>query len=373
MTGKRTALLIDTTLRDGEQAAAVAFSRKDRIRIAKMLVSCGIKEIEAGIPAMGSDAELDFRAVCKALPSEIRPIAWNRLKKSDVEASLRAGATRLHITVPASDAMLERKLGWSREKALEELSKLLAFIQKEGAETLVGAEDASRAEIEFLEQLFICAEAGGASRLRYADTIGKDDPFAVHKAIKHFSSLVSTPMEYHAHNDLGMASANALAAIKAGAAVSVTVNGLGERAGNAALEQVAVASELILGCWTGLAMDEFPALCEMVAQASNHPISSDKPLTGAMVFSHESGIHIDGLIKDPSMYEFVRPQLLGRHHNMVPGRYSGRKAVQYLARMMGRDLEDAQVHVLQDKITRLWSRGAPKDSWSAFNGLLQEI
>lgn len=240
------ARLVDLTLRDGEQAAGVSFPRGRRLELARALAEAGLQEIEAGIPAMGAESEEDFALIARELP-HLRLIAWNRIKKSDIEASARANARTAHLCLPASDRMLRVKLGWEREQALDELSGALEYCSLLGLEAFVGAEDASRAAPDFLMRVFKTAIAEGATRLRYADTLGIQDPFVVRDTIRRLVQELGVPIEYHSHNDLGLATANAIAALGAGAMASVTVGGLGERAGNASLEQVACASALQAG------------------------------------------------------------------------------------------------------------------------------
>ncbi|OHE74518.1 MAG: hypothetical protein A2413_00440 [Treponema sp. RIFOXYC1_FULL_61_9] len=311
MKNKGRATIVDTTLRDGEQAAGVAFSRGERSHIAHILAAAGVEELEALVPAMGKEDEEGFTLLLDENPG-IRLIAWNRMRRSDADASLRAGARFVHLSVPASDLMLRKKLGWEMPRAISETEYLVAYCRDRGAEVIVGAEDASRSERSFLVDLLGAAADAGAFRVRYADTLGVQDPFAVHEAVGYLIERIGAQVEYHAHNDLGLATANALAAVRAGAAVSVTVGGLGERAGNAALEQVAAALSLQDERETGIDLTRMTELCEVVSSASGRPIAPDRPLVGSAAFAHESGIHVDGLLKDAALYEFVRPECVGR-------------------------------------------------------------
>ncbi len=370
MNRRNPARIVDLTLRDGEQAAGVCFPRSRRLELARALFDAGISELEGGIPAMGGDCEDDFRRLSSEL-SGATVIAWNRVLIRDIEASLRAEARVVHVAVPSSDVMLGAKLGWSRDRVLEELAAVLEYCRAHGLKTIVGAEDASRADPGFLDRLFTAAVAGGAFRLRYADTLGTEEPFGVRDRISLLASRFPVSLEYHAHNDLGLATANALAALSAGAMVSVTVGGLGERAGNASLEQVTCASALIFGDDLGIRMERLVPLAELVSTLSGRPIPVDRPVIGAGVFTHESGIHVDGLLKSPDTYVFIRPEPLGRRHALIPGAHSGRAALKHCARSLGFELRSQELERLRTLVQKAWAEGAPSDPWTEFSAILK--
>jgi homocitrate synthase NifV len=198
-----------------------------------------------------------------------------------------------------------------------------------GYEVCVGGEDASRASVDFLKEVMESAQAHGARRFRFADTVGIMEPFAVRRVIRELRSSSDLQIEMHAHDDLGLATANTLAAAIAGAThVNTTVNGLGERAGNAALEEVAVALKQLRGISTGIHLDQLPRLSEQVAIASGRAVGWHKSVVGRGVFSHESGIHVDGLLKDPRNYQGLDPSCLGRTHELLLGKHSGTRSLQ---------------------------------------------
>jgi len=343
--------LVDTTLRDGEQAAGVAFSAEQAFEIAARLAKMGVSELEIGTPAMG-DAEIEkMRRIVRAKLG-CRCTAWCRAREEDLRAAARAEVRAVHFSLPASDVHLG-VLGKTRGWVLEVARQLTEFARGQFDYVSVGAQDASRANVLWLCELGLKLAEWGAHRFRIADTVGIWDPLQCYRTIADLrEALPATELGIHTHNDLGMATANAIAALKAGAnSVDVTVNGLGERAGNAALEEVVMALEVAADIRTNVVLDELPGVCQSVAVYANRPISRQKAIIGDAVFSHESGIHVHAMLRDSRAYEPFDPALVGRGRStFVLGKHSGLAAVEYALRKQGLEVDGVLLLTLLSRV-----------------------
>ncbi|KAB2953106.1 citramalate synthase [Heliorestis acidaminivorans] len=337
---------MDTTLRDGDQAAGVAFRRKEKEIIARALAEVGAQEIEVGIPAMGPEEVESIKALVK-LNLPLRVSTWNRSVISDLEASLRSGVTAVAISIPASDQQIARKLCQSREWALEKLGQAIYWAKARGLYVTVGLEDASRADLDHLLAIGKEAERLKVDRLRFADTLGILEPIGTYKIFSQLAKEIAIPLEIHGHNDLGMATANSVAAIQGGAvAASVTLCGLGERTGNAPLEEVAIALAQSCHIDCGINFEKLPSLCRLVSKITRRPIAYHKPVIGRYAFTHSSSIHVDGFQKDRANYESYPPEKVGRRHRIALGKYSGRKALESVLAEEGIKVSERELDLL---------------------------
>lgn len=333
----RNVAICDTTLRDGEQTAGIVFANIEKYKIAQMLDDAGVPQIECGIPVMGGDEKIAVKHIAHmGLNASI--LGWNRATIVDVDSSLDCDVDSIAISMSSSDIHIENKLRKTRQWVLEQISASVQHAADHGMYISCNAEDASRADLMFLIDFAKTAKEAGASRLRYCDTIGREDPFTAYERIKTIIKVVGIDVEMHTHNDFGMANANSIAGVKAGAKfVSTTVMGIGERAGNAALEEVVMTCHHILNLDTGVDTKKLRPLAEFVSKAANRPIGKAKPFLGENCFAHEAGIHADGIIKNTKNYEPYDPEEVGLTRSIVIGKHSGSKTL--ITDLATRDVE----------------------------------
>ena len=332
----------DTTLRDGEQTAGVVFANDEKIHIAKMLDKVGVHQIEAGIPTMGGDEKDAIKAIT-ALNLNASILGWNRAVVSDIDDSVECGVDAVAISISSSDIHIEHKLRKSREWVLESVKTSVDYAKKYNLYVSVNAEDASRSDMEFLLQFARTVKDVGGDRMRYCDTLGILDPFETFMRVRTIVDIVGIDVEMHTHNDFGMAIANAIAGIKAGATyVNTTINGLGERAGNASFEEFVMALKYLEGVDLNMDTHLFRGLSEYVAAASDRFIPTWKPVVGSNIFVYESEVRATNAFKNPATFELFGPGDVGLERKIIIGKSSGENAIKLKLKDLGYKIDDRQ-------------------------------
>jgi homocitrate synthase NifV len=327
----------DVTLRDGEQAVGVIFTRREKAQIANLLASIGVSTVEAGFPALGAEEKSCVRSVVDAdikvrkngkVGEPLEVYAFARARREDVIDAAECGVHGVVLSIAASDILVERRFQRTREWVLEQVKAAADEAVSRGLAFTLAAEDAARADMGFLSEFFRLGESMGAHMVRYSDSLGTDSPFTTYRRVNELLQQLSVPLEIQAYNDFGMATGNVLAGVRAGASsVAAAIGGLGERAGNAPLEEVVMALKCLRGVDLPCDTTRFREVAEYVAGASQRAIPIWKAIIGTNVFAHESGIHADGILKNPENYEAFRPEAVGLERQMVIGKHSGSKAL----------------------------------------------
>jgi len=287
------------------------------------------------------------------------------MRDDDLAHCKNLGVNVVDLSMPVSDQHIFHKLGRDREWALSEIARVVPRALDMGLDVCIGGEDSSRADMDFIARVLEIGARAGAKRFRFADTVGVFDPFATRAAFERMRALSDMDLEIHAHDDLGLATANTLAAILGGAThANTTVHGLGERAGNAPFEEVVMGLKHLHAIDTGIDLRKIKTLSEVVAQASGRPVPWQKSLLGDGVFTHEAGIHVDGLMKNPLNYQGVDPAEVGRVHQIVLGKHSGTRSVSLAYEHLGLAVDRIQAQCILDRV-RLFStqyKRAPQDA-----------
>ena len=332
--------IIDTTLRDGEQSPGVVISSAEKLRIAEMLDELGVDEVEAGTPAIGYDEQKAISEIAHA-GFRFKTSCWCRAKTEDILQAAKLGTQSVNISLPVSDIQIET-LGKTRAWVLQEAKKMVSLARQHFSFVTLGAQDATRSDSNFLKEFIFYAHDSGAGRVRIADTLGCSDPFEIFSLITELKNdFPEVEFEFHGHNDLGMATANAIAAIRAGIeCVSATVNGLGERAGNSALEEIIAFLNFKLN-ETRFKSRVIHTLSSYVACVSGTGISPNKAVTGENAFRHESGIHTSAILKNVKSYQVLNPNDFGMGNSEISfGKHSGKASIANFFREKGLPLDE---------------------------------
>lgn len=339
----------DTTLREGEQTPGVVFTIEDKVGIAGLLLDVGVDRIEAGFPA---SSEIEFESVRRIVGEygDERIFGFARAVKGDIEAVIECGCGGLLLSFPPSEIHLKYKLRMTKEDYIRRAIAMVDYASSHGLRIIYSAEDSTRSSYGWLARVFREVGSAGADVFRVADTLGCILPSAMHGLISRLYREGIAPLEVHCHNDHGLALANALAALEAGASgFSTSVLGLGERAGITATEELIVALSNLYGV-RKYRTEALMELCGLVAEKTGIPIWPTKPIVGSNVFTHYSGIHQDGVLKNPIVYESFPPEMVGARRRILLGYVSGRAAVRAKLRELGFGFDDELLDRLMERI-----------------------
>ncbi len=334
--------ICDVTLRDGEQTPGVSFSCKEKVDIATLLDEIGIEVIEAGFPAVSANEKLCVKTIAN-LGLDARICGFSRAREQDIQTAIDCDVDMVSIFIPTSELHVRLKFKKPREQVLEDALRMIDFARDHGVQVRFAAEDASRTDLPFLKEVYRRAAEHGAALLSFADTVGFLIPSEMDRIMTDLITSVDRPFCAHCHNDMGCAVANTITAAEAGAfQLHTTVNGIGERAGNASLEELLVALRMKKGI-DRYDLTRLTELSHMVEKYSGITLPRNKPVTGELAFSHESGIHIAAILEDPAAYEYFPPDMVGSERKFILGKHTGRKALEYVVASIGCELTDKQV------------------------------
>ena len=336
----------DTTLRDGEQTPGVCLRTPEKLKIAKKLDEVGIHQIEAGFPVVSKEEKKSVTAIVNEdLNAQI--LCLSRTKKSDIDTAIECDVDGVITFMSTSDLHLKHKIKMSRKEILNVCMNSIEHAKDHGLFVAFSAEDATRTDLDFLKKMYKKADDYGVDRVHIADTVGAISPYGMDYLVKQLRSTINAEIALHCHNDFGMALANSIAGLLAGAnAVSTTVNGIGERAGNAALEELVMALKFIYGVDLGFDVSKFCELSKLVESLTHMDIPYNKPIVGKNIFRHESGIHVDAVIEEPLTYEPFLPELIGHRRQIVLGKHSGCRAVRA-------KLNECGIDVTKDELCKI--------------------
>lgn len=355
--------IFDTTLRDGEQTPGVSLTPEEKVEIAVALNELGVDVIEAGFPITSAGEAKSVREIVKAI-SEISSVstaevcALARAERRDIDLAIDSGVNSVHVFIATSPLHREHKLKMSKDEILSKAVESVEYAKSRGVRVEFSAEDATRTELDFLIEVFRAVEEAGADRVDIPDTVGVMTPAAMRHLVSSVVREVRVPISVHCHNDFGLAVANSLAAIEAGAQQAhVTVNGIGERAGNASLEQFVTSLHYLYGVRTGVKLEKLKEVSELVEKLTGIQVPPNYPIVGENAFSHESGIHVHGVLEHPGTYEPLTPEAVGMRRRIVLGKHTGKHAVEEWLRKLGYKAGRDEVNEVIKRIKELGDLG----------------
>ncbi len=349
----RKIIVHDVTLRDGEQMAGVIFDREDKISIAQKLDAAGVDRIEAGNPVISEAEKENVKSVAK-LGLNAKVFALSRSIKSDVDLALDCDVSGILLYSPGSELQMERKLGWSKDRALRAPAEVAAYAKSHGLYVAYTAYDTTRSELSTLGDIYKqVIEIGKVDSIAIFDTVGCITPQAMFYLVSKIRESCRLPLEVHAHDDFGLATANTLAAVSAGVEIVQTaVNGLGERCGNASTEEVVVALKLLHGVESNVKIQNLYELSKFVESKSKVDLAVNKPLVGLNSFRFEAGLVVDGIVKYPLTMEPMIPDLVGQKNTIVLGKKSGKSSIVLKLKELGISPSEEEVNQILNLVKK---------------------
>ncbi|MEM2994877.1 MAG: 2-isopropylmalate synthase [Candidatus Bathyarchaeia archaeon] len=349
--------IFDTTLRDGEQTPGVSLTPEEKMELAMQLDRLGVDVIEVGFPSASEGEMKAVKSIAKAgLKAEV--CALTRVLKSDIDAAMACEVNSIHTFVPTSDVQIKYVLNETREQVLKETEEAVQYIKAHGFICEFSPMDATRTELEYLKKVCVVAQEAGADRINIPDTVGIMNPMSMRNLISELKKTIKVPISVHCHNDFGLAVANSLAGVEGGATqVHVTVNGLGERAGNAALEEVVMALHTIYKKKTRINTRLLYETSKLVSRLTGIMLQPNKAIVGENAFAHESGIHSKGVVMKPETFEPIKPELVGRKRKLVAGKLAGRHGIKAELAEMGIRPTEEQLKEILKRVKELGDRG----------------
>ncbi len=351
--------ILDTTLRDGEQTPNVALSSEDKLKIAQALDELGVDIIEAGFP-INSEGEAEAVKLISNAGLKAEICALCRASPGDLDSALACDVDSVHIFLATSKTHLEKKLKITQQEAIDKAVNAVQYAKDHGLIVEFSDEDGTRTELEFLEQMHRAVQEVHVDRIDIPDTVGVMTPSAMTSFVSEIKKSVRVPLAVHCHDDFGLSVANSLAGVLGGAEeIHVTINGLGERAGNAALEEVVMGLQAFYNVKTNINSRKMAFVSRLVSQLTGIAVPPNKAIVGDNAFSHESGIHVHGVLSDGSTYEPMRPEIVGKERTFVVGKHSGVHAIQNKLKEYGIDLNPEQMKEVVVKVKK-WAESGKK-------------
>lgn len=348
---KRNVTVYDTTLRDGEQMPGVAFTKEQKIEIAHALANAGVREIEAGYPVVSEEERAAIKEIKATTNAKI--LALSRCKKEDIEACADCEVDLVLLFIATSPLHRDWKLKMGMEEILEKVRESIEYAKSLGLNVCFSTEDTTRTELDFLHRIYGLAFEHGVKRIGITDTLGCAAPETISFLVKELKAKYNIPLSIHLHNDFGLACANALAGLDAGAdAFAVTVMGIGERAGNLALEQFVMAAKFLRGVETGIELAKLQKVAELVSKHARLQIPKNLPWIGENIFTHASGIHAVAVLENPFTYEPVSPSVLAKERKILLGKHSGRGVLRAKLQSLGIQVSDEMLERLLREVKR---------------------